>query len=859
MDTSSSPALFAGQQAPPRTAPSTASQHFFQTYPFPAGVYDEALSAPGQLRPHWEPLVQALDALGWMELTRRWEQAQRLLSEHGVTYNLPHGNDSMERAWKLDALPMLVSTTEWNVLENALLQRVRLLNAILADVYGPQKLLQAGLLPPELVFAHPGFLRPCHGSAPVTSGAIQLYAADLGRSPDGQWWVLADYTQNPAGAGYALENRLIVARTMVDVLRAVQTQRLAAFFSTLHDTLRALAPRHRDHPRIVLLTPGSQDATYFEHVYLARYLGYTLVEDDDLTVRDQNVYLKTLAGLQPVDVILRRQADHQCDSLAFAQASMRGIAGLVQAMRAGTVAVANTLGSGWADTPALLAYLPALCRHLLSEELRLPSVPTWWCGQSQDFAYVLEHLGEVLILPTLELDAQHVVSSARLSRTSQRSLAVRLRHRPYAYAAQMPLALSTVPVWNGKSLQPGHAVLRVYVVASADGYHVMPGGLTRFSLTPGTYPLSAQHSDGSKDTWVLADTSVLDKPSLLATVSQPVALRRSGYDLPSRVADNLLWLGRYAERAEGAVRFLRSVLRRLTDDSGPRGDAALGVLLEACYRMWNVPPPAHASARLMEDNLLIILFAPQFPGSVRSTLSALHRVGTTVRDRISSDAWRILARLEQEFPSPQPSATPLSDALALLNHTLVTLAAFSGLGVENMTRGPGWNFLDMGRRLERASHTTTLLDILVHPHEYESALLDSLLEIADSSITYRTRYLSNIQLAPVVDLLLTDDSNPRSVVFQLVALHDHVGRLPRTQPTLSATQRLALMALSSVQLADIEAVCEVGKDGQRGQLKILLEHLLSVLPSLAETIMHHYLSHAEPARHLATRQGTVSL
>jgi len=836
-----------------------ACQSLFQGYHIPTGAYDEVFAAPGVLRPHWERVVQMLDSLGVEELTRRWEQARRLIYENGVTYNVYSDPQGMHRPWELDALPLVIAPEEWERLVAALVQRAQVLNALLADVYGPQELLRGGLLPPELVFAHPGFLRPCHNVRVPQERYLHLYAADLARAPDGQWWVLADRTQSPSGAGYALENRLILSRVLSDVFHEGKVQRLALFFDALRKTLSSLALHHRDNPRIVLLTPGPYHETYFEHAYLARYLGYTLVEGGDLTVRDNCVFLKTLAGLESVDVIVRRQDDAFCDPLALHQQSVLGVAGLVEAVRAGNVAIANALGSGWLETPALMAILPAIAHHLCGEELHLPAVRTWWCGQQDALTYVLDHLEHVSVSPAFPTGTHETVYSHALSRAERRRLMARLRARPYAFVAQAPPVPSTMPVrQSAGGVEPRHLVLRVYVVATTDGYAVMPGGLTRVSASPDTPVVSMQQGGGSKDTWVVAHHPPLQF-SLLPPPGQPIELRRSGYELPSRVADNLYWLGRYVERSEGAVRLLRSVVNRLTAEAGLAGTAALPTLLRPLRETWNMAPGvdgSEASLSALEQALLTVMFDAQWPNSIRVTLADVQRVAATVRDRISLDSWRILSHLQQDFTLPQSSSLPpLSAVLELLNHTIITLAAFSGLGVENMTRGPGWHCLDMGRRLERALYTARLLrSLLADVSDHEETVLETLLEIADSSMTYRSRYLTTLQCAPVVDLLLLDDTNPRSVIYQCVALAEHVEHLPRdrSRPSLSPAQRVAMMLLTNLRLSEINALCAVSGDGRRSHLATLLTRLLTDLPALSDTITHHYLSHAESSRHLAT-------
>ena len=840
------------------TPPAPAGSGLFAGYDAPDGSYDETFCSTGRPRPHWLKAVEALESLGPRELAHCWQQARRMIHENGVTYNVYGDPQGMERPWELDPVPRVIGPGEWACLEAALAQRARLLNALMADVYGPQRLLAEGLLPPELVFAHPGFLRPCHGLKVPDDDYLHVYAADLARTPDGSWQVLADRSQSPAGAGYALENRQVLSSILPEVLRDCQVQRLASYFAALRQTLLGMATRHRENPRIVLMTPGPYNETYFEHAYLARYLGYTLVEGADLTVRDQCVYLKTLAGLQPVDVILRRLDDAFCDPLELNQASLLGCAGLVQAARAGNVVVANALGSGWLESPALMPFLPALCRRLLEEDPALPSAPTWWCGDAGSLAYVLDHLEELVVMPVHAGSGQDMIRGGRLSRDERRDLVDRMRGRPFEYAAQEFLTLSSMPVWSDTGVEARQTVLRTYAVASPDGYKVMPGGLTRVSGRDGPPAISMRSDSGSKDTWVLCEGEP-DTLTLLPPPGQPIALRRSGYDFPSRAADNLFWIGRHSERAEGLVRLLRSLLIRLNDESGLKTSAAFPVLFNA-LSSWGFGHLTAAAAQQDEltsraQALWTVLFDPQNPHSARAVLGTLHRAAASVRDYMTLESWRIITHLNEDFDAPGQGHGPaqVSDALELIDHTITKLAAFSGLMKENMIRGPEWHFLDLGRRLERAAHTTSLLrSTLVDVDDREGSVLEALLEIGDSSITYRSRYLTALQCAPVLDLLFTDDTNPRAVVYQLARLAEHVDVLPRDRnmPSLSPAQRRVTAMLTRLRLAEIDLLCRVGRNGRRGNLEAALAELQADFLGLSDTITHHYLSHAELTRHL---------
>ncbi|MBL8222554.1 MAG: circularly permuted type 2 ATP-grasp protein, partial [Bryobacterales bacterium] len=720
------------------------------TWPYRSnpGFYDEIVDRTGAIRPHWRSLAASLLNIGHESLARRWAEGRRLIHEHGVTYNVYSDPQSTDRPWPLDPVPMLIGAQEWAGIEAAITQRATLLNAVLADLYGPQALLRSGKLPVETVFPNPHYLRPCRDIEVPGGVHLHVYAADIARSPDGRWWVIADRTQAPSGAGYALENRLVSSRVMPDVYRSMRVQRLAGYFQKYREMLLRLVRRNVENPRVVLLTPGPYNETYFEHAFLARYLGYTLVEGGDLSVHDNRVYLKTLGGLLPVDVILRRQDDSFCDPLELNPDSMLGVPGLVQAVRSGNVVVANALGSGLVETASLSAFLEGLCRHMLGEALKMPSVATWWCGHKEPFDYVTSHLDQLVVKPAFPSAGGHPVFGAQLSAAQRKEFAARIQANPMRYVAQEQVAISTVPVWEERQLVPRHLVLRVYAVASGGSYAVMPGGLTRVTSSLETLVVSMQHGGGSKDTWVLAD----EEPQQI-TLLQPrvnsLEISRATFDLPSRVADNLYWLGRYTERVEAAVRIVRALLLRLFQETGPAlsvaGQTAVPVLQALGYFGPNIShalSPAH-----WEREVLNLVFDSEARSSLAYNVHHVRRLAWLLRDRISADAWRILNQLDQQFTGPAPAeALLVSAAQDRLNDAVITLSAFSGMVMESMTHGDGWRFLDIGRRLERSLQMTELLRHgLVNILSNDAAGLQLLLEIADCSITYRSRYLNSMQ------------------------------------------------------------------------------------------------------------------
>ena len=778
-------------------------------------VHDELITPAGELRPHYDTFVRSLETLGRHELASRWENAKRAIRDNGVTYNVYGDPEGVDRPWTLDMIPLLVPSAEWTRLEAALIQRARVLNLLLSDLYGPQRLLREQQLPASLVFGNPGFLRPCHGIAVPRGIHLHLHAVDLARSPDGQWWVLADRTQAPSGAGYTLENRIALSRSLPEAFRDCQVERLASFFWAQRDTLTALASAPRETPRVVLLTPGPLNETYFEHAYLARYLGFTLVEGGDLTVRDRRVFIKTLDGLQPVDVIFRRLDDSYCDPLELRTDSTLGVAGLVEAARAGNVTIANALGSGAIEMAALSRFLPGLCRSLLGEELLLPSVPTRWCGDPDDSQYVVEHLDRTVIKRTFPPVTGQPIFGRLLSTLQRSALVSEIRAHPARFVGQDEMPLSTAPVWLGHKLEPRPLVLRMYVAAAGDSYAVMPGGLTRIAGHPDVPIVSMQRGGGSKDTWVLADSPV-SPMSLLAPPTIRIQRERRSGDLPSRVADNLFWLGRHAERVEHSVRVLRSVVSRMADEDSSDVTHERTALLRVLVSLELAPAGLRApmAARELEQEFLSSLLR-QGPGTrLRDTLEELRRIASNVRDRLSIDTWRILNQLRQDFRQ-RHGRVQLDEALLQLNRMITDLAAFSGMEMENMTRGHGWRFLDIGRRLERAANMTMLLRASIAAGSLHHAMLGPLLEIADSTMTYRRRYFAQPQLAPVLDLLVADSTNARSLAFQVVQLADHVNHLPRDQRAPSPAQEQILVTGMSeaIACADLDAMGQPEADG----------------------------------------------
>lgn len=822
-----------------------------------------------QIRPHWQYLLQSLRTLGRTGLEHCWQEARRLLRDNGVTYNAHGDPQGHDRPWQLDPIPLIISSQEWGAIELGLVQRAELMRLLLTDLYGPRRTLRRGLLPPELVTAHPNFLRPCCGISVDDHYRLPLYGADLVRAPDGNIWVIADRTQAPPGSGYALENRLVLSRVLPSIFRHSQVHRLGLFFRTLRDTLANMAGR--SDPRVVLLTPGPHHETYFEHAYLANYLGYTLVQGADLTTREGKVYLKTLDGLQHVDVILRRVDDTLCDPLELRPDSLSGVAGLVQAARMGNVAIVNPLGSGVIENPGLTAFIDKLARYFLAEDLKLQFPTTWWCGQPQGCEYVLKNLDK-LIVKGIFLRSNSASISARgrlLSNKQREQLRDRIRAQPYWFVGTEEIPRSTTPVFENGQLEPRQMILRTFLVSGTHTYVVMPGGLTRVSSSADSPVVSNQSGGLSKDTWVLASEPERESTPVVNLTLAPLIAEGKG-ELPSRVAENLFWLGRYAERAEGTIRLLRTVLFHLTvpyNLPGQHSRTCLNNLLRAVTYLTETYPGfvgegAAAKLNAPEKELLSVFLDKDRVGSLASTLQSLIYAARSTRDRVPPDIWRVITDIDDKLQTRHQLEIPLqlSEAIAELDHLITALAALAGLSLESMTHGQGWRFLLIGRRLERAYHTASLLRATLSTMSADDAmLLEYLLTITDSLLTYRRRYRTHLQLNAALELILQSETNPRAIGYQLAQLERYIDALPRDNkpPYRTPEHRLVLEALTQMRLADPNQLAKVADGSFRPELDQLLVRLGRLLPQLSDAISNSYFSHADlQPRQLVQLNGT---
>jgi len=764
------------------------------------GAADEMVTPSGEIRPYWLPVLADLGQRRVEAINQRFAIADRHLKSSGVYYRVYDDPEGGERPWPLAPMPLVIAGEEWRQIEAGIRQRADLLETVLADLYGPATLVREGALPAAAVAGNPDFLRPLSGVTPRGNNHLVIYAADLGRGPDGRWWVLGDRAQAPSGMGYALENRLAISAALPQLYRDMHVERLAAFFQSLRSTLAGKAGR--EGSRIGLLTPGAANETYFEHAYLARYLGLLLVEGADLTVQDGVVYVRTIEGLKRIDALLRRLDADFADPLELAAASRIGVPGLVQAVRTGSLALANSLGAGLIDAPAMLAFMPALAKRLLGQELLLPNIATWWCGEESALAEVERYFDTLALLPAFTrrvpgLARRGPTIVADLDAAGRKALRETLAAQSLDMVAQEVVHLSTMPVWTGRRLEARPFTLRVYAVATPEGWHVMPGGFCRVADNTDSRAFSMQQGVRSADVWITAEAPV--EPVSLLPPPGKVAIRRRLGHLPSRAADNMFWLGRYLERAETTLRLVRAVGELMLEAPEEMAEATLRLvnLLIA----WGAAP--HTPRVDIAEEVLRQTMNGTESGGVPSLVRAASRAGASIRERLSRDATRGLADLSALFEDEKDLPV-----LERADRALRVLAALEGLAHENMIRMDGWRFMQIGQRLERAVLTCRMVRRLAEANGIEDAL-EAMLRVTDSRITYRARYLMGTLRLPVLDLLVLDDGNPRSVGFQIRRIGEHIANLPRLAregevDPIARSVRVLLTEIETSEACDVD-------------------------------------------------------
>lgn len=834
-----------------RQAPSTQ----WDNYLAQAQSTDECLGPYGRPRQSWSRLFTAMGELDANRLRELDKTAKRLFHDNGATFHMHAGDDAPDRPWELDPIPVVLDAREWRDISCGLRQRVRLLNRILADLMGPQTLIRERLLPPDLILRHPGFLRACSGSLPPERMRLALYGADIARGPSGRMWVVRDRTSTPPGLGYALENRTILAQLFPREFRDLHVERLSQTFRALRDGFNPAGDLREGFNRVVFLTPGPYSRSYFEHAYLAAYLGYTLVQGDDLLVRDGRVWLKSLSGLQPVHVILRHVHDEFCDPLELRGDSQLGVPGLLEAVRRGNVALANPLGSQVLENPGLYPFIPRIAEKWLGEDLQLPHAASWWCGQKPERDYVLQHMDE-LFIKTYDRSpiriGDDVVYPPFLASTELRE---HIEREPWRFVGQERLSFSTVPVLSGGQLEPRAVTLRTFTAYEGPEYRVLPGALACCG-EPKQSDLVDRLAGGiCKDTWILGENQQTFD-SLWVERQEETRQRPLIGLYTSTAAENLFWSGRYAERASSLVRTIRGLLREEDqDDFAPHGRD----MLHCDTRLWQGlldQAAASSDEQATLSTIRDIALSSEVEGGVSANITAFARSAFFVRENWSNDTWRVITRIGESSPEEDHQHTDLRKLQDQLDDLIILFQAFAGQCSDSMSRTDGWQFLDLGRQVERGQMMLTLLHPVLEADDVEQAPpLEAMLEIHENLITYRRAYRTTPDLPTVMHLLLAEPSNPTSFRSILIHISSRLRHLARS------THRPATDVLASEVTTLVNRLDAFGDDNwnalthleEATSIPSFLQDAKETLLSLGSELSHLHFKHAgQRARALPT-------
>jgi uncharacterized circularly permuted ATP-grasp superfamily protein/uncharacterized alpha-E superfamily protein len=823
--------------------------------------YDEVLKSDMSINPNWEKLLSNFSKLGVDELNKKQEDLDWLLAENGVTYNVYNDPNGLNRPWSLNIIPFVIDNEEWKKIEKGLQQRARLLDLILKDIYGKRELIKNGILPSEIVFAHRGFLRPCHQIQYQNSQQLLIHSADLARGPNGQMWVVNDRTEAPSGMGYSLENRFCTRQVVPDFFKEINVKQPFGFFKDFNDLLINAAPNHKENPTIVILTPGPHNETYFEHAYLSSFLGYPLVKGNDLVVRENKVWIKTLKGLIQVDVIYRRVDDAYTDPLELKGNSYLGVSGLLNVVRQQNVAIMNPIGSGVLENPGLIPFMSSICKYFLKEDLLLPQIASWWCGQEKELKYVLENLKKLVVKPIDNTHREHIYFCEFLSDDELEALKNEILSKPYRYVAQAKISFSTAPNLSKEHLEPRKVMCRTFAVAKEKSYSIMPGGLVRVASEREKLRVSNQKGGTSKDFWITNNTNKVFKKRQKYHWHHSKVNNLTGIEnLPSNTAENLFWSGRYLARTLVTARYIRMVLNQMTNSEFNKRESdseSLHILYQSITHLTSIFPgfTGKNKEKALKDPLKEIakvLFDKTQVGSFAHALSSFNYSYYSLRNLWSKDMWRVydmLQKVWQDFD--EKDHNNIQKITKLLDTVITKLIAFIALIEESILVEQGLLLYFIGLQMEQAIMTidkSRALLTISYDEDVEYEILESLLDSHESLNIYRYSFRSYLDVENVINLILLDNSYSRSLKYQINRIQKDINKLPkRTNETqLNSIQKSILNACNLIDNTTASDLIMVDKDSYA---RTILEKLLAALSdSIHQTSMSltdMYFNHSD--------------
>ena len=835
-------------------------------------LYNEILTAHKTVQPDWEIFFSSLLKTGAEEIDSRNNDMQRLLKENGVAYNIYNDPSGQSRPWELDPIPQIIPAKEWETINAGLIQRAELFDLILKDIYGPQTLIKQGIIPQELIYLHPGFLRACVNIPLPGKQHLILYAADIARGNDGRIWIISNRTQAPSGAGYALENRHAMSTVLPEFFNNLSVKRLSPYFDALQKALIAIAPHNNDNPRIVILTPGPDNETYFEHSYLAAYLGITLVQGNDLIVKNNFVWLKTIEGLEKVDVLLRRLDDTYCDPLELKSNSLLGVPGLLQVVRKGNVAIANPLGSSIVENAGLVPFLPAIARHFWNKELIIPSIATWWCGQPKEMQYVIDNIHTLVIKRIFRNEAgtRATFDGSSLTTAKAQELIIKIKANPHLYTGQEKINFSSTPSWVEGKIKPCHSLFRSFLVSNNNSYIAMPGGLTRTSAAEDNFLISNQLGGISKDTWVIAANEEQEQPLLLQLKTDTTVYTPQKKSLPSHTAENLFWVGRYTERVIYNARLQRTVMQWMLKNNRPlNNDNTITeqLLLETLTSCTYTYPGFFNEKEAVEKNdnyitpwveLTDVLYNEKRNGSLSYTIALLKNTVYSVRNFWALDTWRVLRQMEEDWDkAKQKNTADHLKMIGTIDKLNMQMFAFLGMNRESVRREQGWNILDLGRKIEQSLYIITLLKnsfLKKQNEQTEYDLLESVMIATQSLITYRYTYRDHLQLPLVLELLMLDTNYPKSLAYLVNKIKRYVSDLPKAgkDALLSEQERLILEADTMLKLVNGISLSQQNTSKEYQALQEFLDKLYALIVNTSLLVSKTYFTHSQTQKQLFT-------
>jgi uncharacterized circularly permuted ATP-grasp superfamily protein/uncharacterized alpha-E superfamily protein len=829
--------------------------------------YDEVLKSNMTINPNWEKLLSNLTEMGTDTLISKQNEMDWLMDENGVTYNVYNDPKGMHRPWELNIVPFLIHQKEWETVEKGIKQRAELLNLILKDIYGERELIKNGIIPPEVIYAHRGFLRQCDQIQYKTAKNLLIYSADLARGPDGRMWVVNDRTQAPSGMGYALENRYSTSRILPDIFKDINVKQPSQFFFEFNQMLIEAAHQNKDNPNIVILTPGPLNETYFEHAYMSSFLGYPLVNGNDLVVRNGKVWMKSLKELKQVDVILRRVDDVFMDPLELREDSYLGVAGLLDVVRQQNVTIINPIGSGVLENSGLIPFMNAICKYFFKEELILPQIASWWCGQEKEKNHVLNNLPNLVVKRIDRTNRESIFFCEFLKPKQLENLKKEILSNPYSFVAQEKISFSTAPDFAQDKLEPRKVMCRTFAIAKKDSYTVMPGGLVRVAAERENLFVSNQRGGVSKDFWIITDEQQTNIQNYAWDNSCKISISNIN-DLPSNTAENLFWSGRYLGRALVTARFLRVVLNRMgsVQYNERKSDSEnLQILFQSLTNITSTFPGfvGEGSEDLLKNPLKEItslMIDRDRIGSFAQTMSSFNNSYYSLRNLWSKDMWRVFDSIQKLWSKFQDDENyTISILTKLLDRIITRLIAFMGLIEESILVDQGLLLYFIGLQTEQAMmNIAKCRSLLVINYNVQTQyeILESLLTSHESLNIYRYSYRSYLNIENVINLILLDKEYPKSLTYQLRRIQKDIDRLPHSEITGKATECQIYISEANFKIRSlqIDSLLELSQDNViRQKLDDTLAELSDLLHETSLSVSDTYFNHAYQQKQLVSQ------